>query len=217
MIKKKTLIEVAYDAIKRKILCMEYPPGYALIEHDIADELGLSRTPVQTAFKLLEKDNLIRINHNRGAYVKEIDLNDIKDIFALQTILECYCVRVVAEKSNTKIISVLEQKQQESEAAFEKKDYLKASEYGEKIHNIIISLTGNSMIKELSDKNLEELNRVFVLLSMSGIYKQKTLREHSQIIEAIKCNDSLLAEKLMKGHLERGKKNALIKYVVKVM
>ena len=92
-------VGTAVEIIRQKLLAGEYLPGDRLGEAEIAGELGISRTPVREALRLLSADGLIEINKNRGARVAEWSETELNNVFEVRIRLEGLAARMAAEKA----------------------------------------------------------------------------------------------------------------------
>ena len=88
----------AYAQVRAAIVENRYPPGHRLIEQRIAEELGLSRTPVREALRMLEAEGLVVSERNRGAIVRPLSQTEVVDLYGLRIRLESYAVEVATER-----------------------------------------------------------------------------------------------------------------------
>jgi DNA-binding GntR family transcriptional regulator len=88
----------AYAQVRAAIVENRYPPGHRLIEQRIAEELGLSRTPVREALRMLEAEGLVVSERNRGAMVRPLSQTEVVDLYGLRIRLESYAVEVATER-----------------------------------------------------------------------------------------------------------------------
>lgn len=91
--------EVAYMAVRAAIVEGRYPPGHRLVEQRIAEELGLSRTPIREALRRLEAEGLVVSERNRGAMVRPVSATEVVDLYGLRIRLEAYAVEVATERA----------------------------------------------------------------------------------------------------------------------
>ena len=89
----------AYAEVRAAIVENRYPPGHRLVEQRIAEELGLSRTPVREALRMLEAEGLVVSERNRGAIVRQLSTTEVADLYGLRIRLESYAVEVATERS----------------------------------------------------------------------------------------------------------------------
>src|SRR6476659_1173300 len=91
--------ELAYRQVRAAIVENRYPPGQRLVEQRIAEELGLSRTPVREALRMLEAEGLVVSERNRGAMVRPLSTTEVVDLYGLRIRLESYAVEVATERA----------------------------------------------------------------------------------------------------------------------
>jgi len=89
----------AYAQVRAAIVESRYPPGHRLVEQRIAEELGLSRTPVREALRMLEAEGLVVSERNRGAMVRPLSETEVVDLYGLRIRLESYAVEVATERA----------------------------------------------------------------------------------------------------------------------
>ena len=89
----------AYAQVRASIVENRYPPGQRLVEQRIAEELGLSRTPVREALRMLEAEGLVVSERNRGAMVRPLSPTEVVDLYGLRIRLEAYAVEVATERA----------------------------------------------------------------------------------------------------------------------
>ena len=89
----------AYAQVRAAIVENRYPPGQRLVEQRIAEELGLSRTPIREALRLLEAEGLVVSERNRGAMVRPLSPTEVVDLYGLRIRLESYAVEVATERA----------------------------------------------------------------------------------------------------------------------
>lgn len=92
-------MSTAYERVRAAIVENRYAPGERLVEQRIAEELGLSRTPVREALRLLQAEGLVVSERNRGAVVRPLSATEVEDLYGLRSRLECYAVELAAARS----------------------------------------------------------------------------------------------------------------------
>ena len=196
-----SLKDQAYLAIKGAILSLKLQPGQALVESELAQQLGISKTPVRTALHQLEREGLVTKVLYKGTYVADITTQDIREIFLLRAVLEGLAARLAAptfdesdlERARKLLLSIQE--------ALDRGETEVASQYGARFHDLILQ-TANGQRLQLIVANLDDQVQRFRLLSdsISGRL-QKSLKEHELILEALEQRDPELAEQRVKEHL----------------
>lgn len=199
-----------YNAIKEDIIYQRIRGGESLIEDELAEKYNVSRTPIREALKWLESDGLVVYYPYRGCFVKEFSEKDIVEIYTVRKALEGTCCRVAAEFITSANIDMLEKNHYKSLEEFRAGDVEKADDLGDKLHDVIIDISGNSRIKSILNM-LDGQQRYFSIITkrLDG-RMEKSLQEHEQILEALKQHDGELAEQRMREHIESTMRDMLM-------
>src|SRR6056297_22320 len=197
----KPLRDVVFETLKEAILTGKLEPKERLMEIKIADQLGVSRTPVREAIRKLELEGLVVMVPRKGAYVSDISYKDIIDTLEVREALETFAVKLAIEKNTVKDIKRLEKLNNEFQKAYEEKDIEKMVEYDTKIHNEILVLSDNGKLINFMD-GLNEIMQRFRLIFFNETYNpERIAREHQDVIKAIKNKDMEKAQDAMRNHL----------------
>ncbi len=197
----KPLREVVFETLKEAILTGKLEPKERLMEVKIADQLGVSRTPVREAIRKLELEGLVVMVPRKGAYVSDISYKDIVDTLELREALETFAVKLAIEKNTVKDIKILEELNKDFQKAYKEKDIEKMVEYDTDIHNEIFVLSNNSKLINFMD-GLNEIMQRFRLIFFNETYNpERIAKEHEEIFRALKNKDVEKAQKAMKTHL----------------
>ena len=94
----RPLREIVYEELKRQILVGEIAPGTRMMEVELAEDMGVSRTPVREAIRKLEKEGLVTIEPRRGAYASDISIKDMVDVLEVRQMLEGMAASMAAQK-----------------------------------------------------------------------------------------------------------------------
>ena len=189
----------AYKAIKELIVSKQFKPGEKIVQERLADQLGISRTPLRDALQMLEAENLIISIPRKGVMVKEFTQKEIIEVYDCRIALEGVAVSLFTERSNEEEVEELE----DLFLPFTKKNKAintkKYQAIDSQFHNTIISNCGNKILSNLFHKG-----NLLTSIRMIGLVRppSETLQEHLDIIRAIKEKKTDLAEKLAKEHLD---------------
>jgi len=204
----KSLTSLIFDKIREDILNDKYRPGEKIVEAKLAEELGVSRTPVREALKQLELDGLIDNIPNRGVVVKGVTTQDIKDIYTIRIAIEGVAVRWAIERMEDEELDELKEIYELMEFYTFKKDVDKIFELNTKFHETIYKAT--------KSRYLEQILKDFQLFIKATRNKslrcegrmQEALEEHKAIIDAFIERDSEEAVEAIVKHVNSSKKNA---------
>jgi DNA-binding GntR family transcriptional regulator len=206
---KKTLKDHVYLTLKDRILTQKLRPGDPLSELDLAQELKVSRTPVREALLRLQKDSLVDIIPNRGAHVTFISLKELKDTFQLLQILEGAVTRIAAEHINQEELTKLEKDFLSLKDKGHRITYEEEQKIGIKLHEIILFTSGNAKIVNLL-RNIREQVRALSYASIKRPGRaNEAIKEHLNIINALKKRNGPEAEEAMIHHLSNVYKTLL--------
>jgi DNA-binding GntR family transcriptional regulator len=180
-------------------------PGQHLIEEQLADHVGISRTPVREALHKLERDELVTRLSKGGFAVREFTKEDVEEIFGIRSALESYAAYLATLHMAPDKISILEKKLKESEDALEKGDDNKVVQLNTEFHDLLYKSCKSKKLVEMISTFRDYFYRYrSALLHIQNGISQSN-KDHRQMLEAMKKKDPGLAERLVRKHLERGK------------
>ena len=190
-----------FQKIREDILNGRYKEHDELRENTLGKELGVSRTPVREALRQL---GLVTIIPNRGAYVTGISRKDIWDIYVMRSMLEGLCARWAAEHITDEQLDELEEAILLSEFQMKKESGFNASQVAVldgRFHAILYEASGSRILSHvLTDfHNYVKMARVSSVVSEERA--RKSIREHRQILRAIRDRDADMAEQLANEHI----------------
>lgn len=199
-----------FQSIKENILNGVYKEGEELRENTVAKELGVSRTPVREALRQLELEGLVRITPNKGACVTGITGKDVKDIYAVRSMLEGLCARWATEHITDVQLEELEEIILLSEFHVnrgQKEPTQAVTELDGKFHEVLYEASNSRILKHV----LSDFHKYVRMARKASVAKQeraeKSIEEHKQILQAIKDKDADLAEALANAHIMNVMKN----------
>lgn len=202
---REIVCENLRDAIKKGVL----EPGERLMEVQIADELGISRTPVREAIRKLEQEGYVIMMPRRGTYVADVSVSDIKEIFEIRTALESLATGLAARRIEPDEIEKLQNLLNEIEEYIAQGDMDKIVETDIKFHELLYQVSRNERLAAIISNLKEQLSR-FRTLSMSYPGRlQETFEEHSEMVEAIADGDVSAARDAAERHMEHAEETLL--------
>lgn len=185
----RPLREIVYEELKREILVGEIAPGTRMMEIELADEMGVSRTPVRETIRKLEKEGLVTIEPRKGAYASDVSIKDMVDVLEVREDLEAMAAAMAAQKVNK------DEKQALIEATMEYKEAVESERTediircDEKFHQLIVNCSGNKTLVQLFSQ-VQELALRFRYLYYDDFSRYERMpMEHREIEEAILSGD----------------------------
>jgi DNA-binding GntR family transcriptional regulator len=202
----RALYEEVAEQLRQQIFRRDLKPGSWIDEVKIAQEFGISRTPLREALKVLAAEGLVTMKVRRGAYVTEVSETDLADVYHLLSLLESDAAGVVAQKATDEQLKELQQLHKELEAAQNNRD--KFFTLNERFHMRLLEIAGNRWRDQLvADlRKVMKLNRHNSLLKTGRV--RESMLEHRAIVEAIARRDAKSAVKRMQEHFTNGLKAA---------
>lgn len=199
----KPLRDVVFENIRSAILEGTLKPGERLMEIKLADQLGVSRTPVREAIRKLELEGLVIMLPRRGAFVANMNKRDLIELLEVRTGLEGLAAYFAAGRISENGIMKLEKSIEELEVAVKNNNITEMLRVDEEFHNIIFEGSGNNRLKSIMNSLWETVYR-FRLKYMSDYSSAVNIvDEHRKILDAIKKGKATLAERLAKEHIEK--------------
>jgi DNA-binding GntR family transcriptional regulator len=199
--------KMAYEKIKEAIQTFRFLPNQALIEGELAAQLGISKTPVRDALMRLEKEGLVTRVPFKGTYVTDISNQDMADLYMISIALEGLAIQLATDSLTEEDFRQLDELIQAHEKALKTKDVLNGLRYNREFHSIIINRSANPhLVTNLAWLDAH-LNRYRLLSIAQGFRSEKTIPEHAKILEALKERDARKAEEAMRSHLESAMKD----------
>ena len=198
----RALYEEVAEQLRQRIFRRELEPGSWIDELKIAEEFGISRTPLREALKVLAAEGLVTMKMRRGAYVTEMSEKDLRDVYHLLSLLESDAAGVVAECASPAQLAALEALHAELEAAAGERERFFA--VNERFHMLLLELADNrwrsQMVADL--RKVMKLNRHNSLLRQGRI--EDSLNEHRAILAAMVARDAAATVKAMQAHFRQG-------------
>ena len=207
-LKPRALYEDVAERLRTSIFSHEMPPGSWVDEQSLAQEYGISRTPMREAIKVLAAEGLITMKMRRGAYVTEVSKTDLDQIFTVIALLEGQACREVTAKASDKDLQELDSLHSKLEKAAADRDIDGFFSINQDFHDKIQEIAGNHWMSNV----IHDLRKVLKLQRRDSLTKrgrlEQSLAEHRKILAALLDRNADLAETLMKSHLKQGQEAA---------
>lgn len=202
IIKRRVLYEEVAEIIARMIYSSELEPGQWIDEMQLCADLGISRTPLREALKVLASDGLVELITRRGAYVKTISPDELDELFPIVALLEGFCAQLAAENITREELVKLKHIHSNLERHAAAKDIVLYYEENILFHDALKDISQNSRLQRLT----LDLSRVIRLARQQqlklGARLQQSLQEHRDILSAIEAQDGESANRAMSLHID---------------
>lgn len=193
-----------FQSIRDGILNGKYKEHEELKEAALGKELGVSRTPVREALRQLELEGLVTIIPNKGAYVTGITKKDIRDIYQIRSLLEGLCVKWATQHITEEQLAELDEIMMLSEFHIKREGTGNAEQLAEldgRFHMILYEASQSRILSHV----LKDFHKYLLMSRKASVVSEerarKSVREHKQILRAVRDKDEDLAEQLANEHI----------------
>ena len=199
----RPLRESVYEQLKIQILTGKIAPGTRMMEVELAEDLGVSRTPVREAIRKLEKEALVVIEPRRGAYVSDVSVKEMVDTLVVREDLEALAASLTAKRITKEELEGLEKKVTDYSEAIASGDMEQIIRADESFHHKIVALSGNKALIQLFS-SVQELSLRFRYLYYEDFTRYENMPvEHKEILEAIRTGDGDAARIVSDNHVKK--------------
>lgn len=208
-IARSTLPEAAADRLRLLIIEGDLLPGAKLNERELCEQLGLSRTPLREAFRMLAADGLLVQLPNRGAQVVALSPDDVRDAFDVMGALEGLAGELAAARATDADVAGLRLLQDELEIAHDARDLPAYYRINRRIHDRLSDIAANSVLGQTYRSLNARLHALRFRSNLNQAKWEQAVAEHRSMITALAARDGAALRELMVRHLQ-AKKQAVI-------
>ena len=204
------LRDVVFNTLRQAILKGELKPGERLMEIQLANKLGVSRTPVREAIRKLELEGLVLMIPRKGAEVAEITRQDMEDVLEVRTALEELAVKDACDHITDAQLSELKKASNEfKKALLEGKDLVTCADADMHFHDVILSATNNRRLIQMLNNLSEQMYRYRMEYLKDERTHKTLIEEHDSIRRALKKHDKVKAGAAIRVHIDNQKRSIL--------
>ena len=208
-VSRSVLADHAYESLRAAILDGTLGPGSPLREAEVAERLGVSRTPIREALRRLEVQGLATRASSGGAVVGEVSSRLIEEAFELRKVLEGYATRLAASTITPEAATALAAIIDEAEQAISRGDWERLTALNDRFHEQIQDIAGNRVLRRAM-QSLREQTPAFRAFALGPEQRQREfVAEHRELLRALVAHDAAQAEALAIQHQERAKESLL--------
>lgn len=197
------LRDVVFNTLRQAILKGELEPGERLMEIQLAERLGVSRTPIREAIRKLELEGLVIMIPRKGAEVAKISEKNLKDVLEVRRAMEELAVELACERMSDEGLEQLSLAQAEvAKAISEGQDLTNIAEADEHYHDVIYDGTGNRRLIQLINNLREQMYRYRIEYIKDKNKRVVLIREHEQITKALQARSVQSAKEAIREHID---------------
>lgn len=205
----KPLREIVFETIRNAILSGNLKPGERLMEVQMAESLGVSRTPVREAIRKLELEGLVIMLPRKGAFIADLSVKDLTEVMEIRASLEGLAAGLAAVRIDETELEDLEVKALRFHKAIESDDVDALIHMDLDFHEAIFKASRNERLIQLNNNLREQVERFREIYHKKVNKSKETSKEHYEMVEAISRRDIDKAEKLARRHIENAEKSIL--------
>lgn len=203
VIEKKTLHEEIANNIRKLIMSGQLQEGDKIKEDELCSSMGISKTPLREALRVLSVEGLIKLVPNRGSFVSTPTFEEIKEMFDVMSVLEGICARAAAEKMSAKDLKNLEKLHNKLEKNFKHRAQREYIRINNQFHSFVQELAGNRTLNQIVNGLRQKILLYrYQSLNLPERFEQ-SIQEHRDLIAAFRKKDPKKAETLMRRHLKK--------------
>lgn len=206
------LRDVVFNTLRQAILRGELKPGERLMEIHLANQLGVSRTPIREAIRKLELEGLVMMIPRRGAEVAQITEKSMNDVLEVRRALDALCVELACERITPEELDNLKEACGKFEQATQAGDIQEIARADVALHDIIVQATGNQRLIQLVNNLAEQMYRYRFEYIKDASQHKRLVEEHRIIYESIRKKDKKTAAEAAKTHIDNQEK-AIIRQI----
>ena len=198
----ETIKDQIYQILRQRIMDGTLRPGEKIVEQDVADQLGVSRSPVREAIKQLIGDGLLCNIPNRGAFVKKLTTKEVQDTYDMRVLLEEYAITHIDPKLREEYRKQLQKMKERIDKEIENFSGWEYEMMDQDVHLMIIRLCGNQVIADTYDTLWGKVAFFRSISLMSKERQLSSLQEHAMILSSILSGNDEKAQEVLDVHLK---------------
>ena len=196
------LRDVVFNTLRQAILKGELEPGERLMEIQLADRLGVSRTPIREAIRKLELEGLVLMIPRKGAEVAKISEKSLRDVLEVRRSLEELAIELAIQRMTDEDMQELAEAQESFRRAVETGDAMTIAETDEHYHDIIYNGTGNTRLVQMLNNLREQMYRYRLEYIKDADKRQILVVEHDLILKAVQGRRVAEAKTAIREHID---------------
>lgn len=204
-----------YEQLKEDIVTGKYSGGSFLQENDLCAAFNVSRTPVREALIRLSHDQYIELIPNRGAFIPQMTISDIKELYELRVANDGMAAFLFARRATPEIIADMEQSVAREAVFLQEGNFVKVHEEELYFHSLYINNCGNKRLINIINMAGNQTVRVMRISAEEQFRDtlEVSLQRHGELTEAFKAHDQEKARALMESHWEYSKEGYIRHYI----
>ena len=198
-----TVTDYVVNSIRERILTGKYSAGMRLDQQTLIEELGASLIPVRESLRQLEGEGFVQIQPHRGAYVAELSLKDLQEIYLVREVLEETATELAVPNFSSQTLEQLDGLVKKMESATQSNDYAQLIDLNRAFHFAIYSTSNNNLLLQMITSLWDRSRRYRQLYTRLPERNLRALIEHKEIYAACKLGDVEAARKAVRNNVRQ--------------
>lgn len=196
------LRDVIFETLRKAIINGDIKPGERLMEVALAEQMGVSRTPVREAIRRLEAEGLVTMIPRKGTHVSEVTVKDIMDVLEVRAALDRLATGLATKNIKPNHIKTIENIHKQFLNCVDKNNIEGAIRKDIEFHDVIYSIAGNPRLITVSSSLREQIYRFRVMYMSDSIIAENVGQEHGEMLDALRSNEDKRAAELAEQHIK---------------
>jgi DNA-binding GntR family transcriptional regulator len=197
----RSLSDDAYFRIRDLIVSLELSPGAILNERELMERLGLGRTPVREALRALAQEKLVEVYPRRGIFVSSVNVRDLARLSEVRAVLESHAAALAAERATSEERAEAAALIEELDRTAGERDERRLIDLDQRIHRHVYRCAHNAFLEETLNEYYVLTLRIWFLALDRVARLDEAVREHRELMDAIRAGDPGRAEQAMRSHV----------------
>lgn len=197
------LRDIVFKTLRKAVLQGDLKPGERLMEVDLATRMGVSRTPIREAIRMLELEGLVIMVPRCGARVAQITFQNLKDVLEVREALEELAISLACQRISSQKLEELREATDKFEQTVKNGNDVKIAQADVRFHDIIVEASGNEKLKQMVLNLSEQVYRYRYEYVKDVTIHAELVREHRDMLESIEAGNIEKAVSTVKGHIDK--------------
>lgn len=201
MSRRSSLADQAYEELRAAIATERLPPGSTVVEADLAESLGVSRTPVRETLRRLELEGYLERDPGGKLVVHALTREELAELFAVRELLEGYATRLAADRISDAELATMDDLLRADLHALRQRDVDRLARINEELHGLVVEASRNRTLSQI----VESIRGRFHGLSAFAVGRtgdqKRFVQEHAEMVRLLRSGDGEAAEELVREHL----------------
>ncbi len=206
---RKSLGQHVFENLKSAIIKGDLSPGDRLIENQLAETLGISRTPVREAIHKLEREGFLRKKPGGGFSVLGLSRDDVIETFGIRSVLESYAARLAAQKHSKQALKPLEKKIDTFQRRLDSGDFESLPDINTGFHDLLYGLSESPRLIKMIHNLRDQIFRFRQIILKDANLAKMSNQDHKEMLRQIRQGDGESVERLVREHIMRGQQAVL--------